>query len=126
MSTRIPTTAQYKIAGRLRPPRQHLRHRDPDQSIYRWRGADIRNIMAFEKDWPDATVVKLEENFRSTPNILAAADHLIAVNRTAKQKKLIATRAEGENVTITSFEDEGAEARGVAQQVRELTEKARP
>ena len=116
--------AQYKIAGAIAAHHGNIcATGDPDQSIYRWRGADIRNIMAFEKDWPDATVVKLEENFRSTPNILAAADHLIAVNRNRKQKRLIATKAEGEDVLVNSFDDEGAEARAVAQQIRELTGK---
>ena len=73
--------AQYQIAKGLA-----LAHRnicvtgDPDQSIYRWRGADIKNILVFEKDWPEAVVVKLEENFRSTPNILDKASKLIVVN----------------------------------------------
>jgi len=116
--------AQYKIAGAIASHHGNIcATGDPDQSIYRWRGADIRNIMAFEKDWPDAAVVKLEENFRSTPNILSAADRLIAVNRNRKDKKLIATRTEGEAVLVTGFEDEGAEAQAVAQHIRELTGK---
>ena len=94
---------------------------DPDQSIYRWRGADIRNIMAFEKDWPEATVVKLEENFRSSPTILAAADRLIAFNRNRKEKRLIATKSEGPSILITGLENENAEARAVASRVKELT-----
>ena len=88
--------AQYKIAKTLASEHKNIcATGDPDQSIYRWRGADIRNILAFEKDWPDATVVKLEENFRSTPNILEAADKLIAKNRNRKEKTLIPTRPRG-------------------------------
>ncbi|MHC4458044.1 MAG: ATP-dependent helicase [Planctomycetota bacterium] len=71
--------AQYKIAKDLVSVHNNIcATGDPDQSIYRWRGADIRNILAFEKDWPDATVVKLEENFRSTVNVLETADKLIS------------------------------------------------
>ena len=91
--------AQYSIAKALASQHSNIcATGDPDQSIYRWRGADIRNILAFEKDWPEATVVKLEENFRSSPNILAAADHLIAFNRNRKEKKLIATKSQGERI----------------------------
>ncbi|GAI83307.1 unnamed protein product, partial [marine sediment metagenome] len=73
--------AQYRIAKALVSQHNNIcATGDPDQSIYRWRGADIRNILAFENDWPDATVVKLEENFRSTANILEAADNLITFN----------------------------------------------
>jgi len=96
---------------------------DPDQSIYRWRGADIGNILAFETDWPDAMVVKLEENFRSTPNILKAADSLIANNRNRKLKKLVPTRPEGRDIVIAAAENETAEAREVARAVEELVEQ---
>jgi DNA helicase-2/ATP-dependent DNA helicase PcrA len=116
--------AQYRIARALASQHSNIcATGDPDQSIYRWRGADIRNIMAFEKDWPEATVVKLEENFRSSPNILAAADHLIAFNRNRKEKKLIATKSQGERILITGFEDENAEAQAVARHIQELTGK---
>ncbi len=116
--------AQYRIAQAIASHHGNIcATGDPDQSIYRWRGADIRNIMAFEKDWPHATVVKLEENFRSTPNILSAADRLIACNRNRKDKKLIATRPEGQAILVTGFEDEGAEARAVARQISELAGK---
>jgi DNA helicase-2/ATP-dependent DNA helicase PcrA len=116
--------AQYSIAKALASNHNNIcATGDPDQSIYRWRGADIRNIMAFESDWPDAVVVKLEENFRSTANILAVADHLIAFNRNRKIKKLIPTKPEGESIRVTGFEDENAEAHAVAQQIKELTAK---
>jgi len=116
--------AQYSIAKSLASNHNNIcATGDPDQSIYRWRGADIRNIMAFETDWPDAAVVKLEENFRSTANILAVADHLIAFNRNRKIKKLIPTKPEGESIRVTGFEDENAEAHAVAQQITELAAK---
>ena len=116
--------AQYSIAKALASNHNNIcATGDPDQSIYRWRGADIRNIMAFESDWPDAVVVKLEENFRSTANILAVADHLIAFNRNRKIKKLIPTKPEGESIRVTGFEDENAEAHAVAQQITELAAK---
>jgi len=116
--------AQYSIAKALASNHNNIcATGDPDQSIYRWRGADIRNILAFESDWPDATVVKLEENFRSTANILAVADHLIAFNRNRKLKKLIPTKPEGESIRVTGFEDENEEAHAVAQQIKELTGK---
>ena len=115
--------AQYKIAVSLVSQHKNIcATGDPDQSIYRWRGADIRNILAFESDWPDAKIVKLEENFRSTATILAAADHLIAYNRNRKEKKLIPTQSEGQAVQITAFEDDKAEALAIAQQIRELAD----
>jgi len=114
--------AQYRIAKALASAHDNIcATGDPDQSIYRWRGADIGNILAFEKDWPNAKVVRLEENFRSTPNILQAADNLIAFNMKRKQKKLLATRPPGHNVEITVLEDEEEEAEYVARQIKELT-----
>ncbi|MCI0499364.1 MAG: UvrD-helicase domain-containing protein [Planctomycetales bacterium] len=113
--------AQYQIAKGIA-----LAHRnicvtgDPDQSIYRWRGADIENILAFEKDWPEAVVVKLEENFRSTPNILEAADKLIANNTKRKTKTLIPTRPAGDNIAILTCDDEAGEARRIAETIEAL------
>ena len=116
--------AQYQIAKGIA-----LAHRnicvtgDPDQSIYGWRGADIENILVFEKDWPEAKVVKLEENFRSTPNILEKADQLIASNTKRKAKQLIPTKAKGTDVVIEPCEDESAEAHWVAEQAEQLIDE---
>ncbi len=116
--------AQYVIAKALVSQHNNIcATGDPDQSIYRWRGADIRNIINFEKDWPDATVVKLEENFRSTPNILAVADNLIAQNQNRKEKKLVPTKASGADAVINAFEDEAEEAQSIALKVQELLGK---
>ena len=116
--------AQYSIAKALASSHNNIcATGDPDQSIYRWRGADIRNILAFESDWPDALIVKLEENFRSTPNILAVADRLIAFNLNRKIKKLVPTKSEGEDICVTGFEDENTEAHAVAQQIKDLAGK---
>jgi DNA helicase-2/ATP-dependent DNA helicase PcrA len=115
--------AQYQIAKGLA-----LAHRnicvtgDPDQSIYRWRGADIANILAFEKDWPDALVVKLEENFRSTPDILKLADKLIQHNKKRKEKTLLPVRDAGADVVIESCSDELAESEYIAYRVKRLVE----
>jgi DNA helicase-2/ATP-dependent DNA helicase PcrA len=115
--------AQYMIAKALVSQHSNIcATGDPDQSIYRWRGADIRNILAFEKDWPDATIVKLEENFRSDANILNAADRLISFNRRRKQKKLVPTKPAGRDVNVLNFEDESEESAEVAQRVKELIE----
>jgi len=93
---------------------------DPDQSIYRWRGADVGNILAFESNWPDATVIKLEENFRSSPKILRIADNLISFNYNRKPKTLIPTRPDAGQVCITALDDEVEEAFAVAMQVKQL------
>ncbi len=116
--------AQYRIAKALVSAHSNICVAgDPDQSIYRWRGADIRNILAFESDWPDATVVKLEQNFRSTTNILKVADKLISFNQSRKEKILVPTKPGGRDVAVSVFEDETAEADGVARRVKELTEE---
>ncbi|GAI11969.1 unnamed protein product, partial [marine sediment metagenome] len=86
-------------------------------------GLTSATYWAFEKDWPNATIVKLEENFRSTANILAVADNLIAFNRNRKEKKLIPTKPPAGDVIVSVFEDESEEAQAVARQVKELTEK---
>ena len=113
--------AQYQIAKGLALAHGNICVTgDPDQSIYRWRGADIKNILIFEKDWPSAAVVKLEENFRSTPNILAMADKLISFNKKRKQKTLIATRPPGPDAVIETCDDETIESETVAEKVKQL------
>jgi len=113
--------AQYEIARGLALDHGNLCVTgDPDQSIYRWRGADIGNILAFERDWPNAVVIRLEENFRSRPQILALADELIANNRRRKQKKLIPTRPDAGRIEFHTARDESDEACFVAEQIRRL------
>ncbi|MGA2092672.1 MAG: 3'-5' exonuclease, partial [Sedimentisphaerales bacterium] len=118
--------AQYRIAKALVSTHKNIcATGDPDQSIYRWRGADIRNILDFERDWPDALVVRLEENFRSTPAILDAADRLIANNQSRKEKRLIATRPAAGKVAIEQFEDEQAESLGLAENINQLVSQGK-
>lgn len=93
---------------------------DDDQSIYGWRGADIRNILEFEKDYPDARVIKLEQNYRSTRVILDAANSVISHNRGRKPKRLWTRRSEGEKLKVYSALDEHAEAYFIADTVQEL------
>jgi DNA helicase-2/ATP-dependent DNA helicase PcrA len=113
--------AQYQIARGIAMEHGNICVTgDPDQSIYKWRGADIGNILAFESDWPNAVVIKLEENFRSTPNILSVADKLIAFNAKRKQKILIATIAEGDEPVIGVHDDAESEAVAVADSVGRL------
>ncbi len=90
---------------------------DDDQSIYGWRGADIRNILDFNKDFPDAVVVRLEENYRSAPPILAVANAVISANVTRMGKTLRATRSGGEPVTAVRTLDERDEADWVVQEL---------
>jgi len=87
---------------------------DADQSIYGWRGADIRNIMNFESDYPEAQTVKLEQNYRSTQNILAAANAVIGHNENRKPKKLWTENPVGEKITSYLANDERDEANFIA------------
>ena len=93
---------------------------DDDQSIYGWRGADIRNILDFEKDFPDAKVIKLEQNYRSTANILDAANQVIALNANRKDKALWTQQGPGELIRLYRAGDEREEAAWICQQIREL------
>ncbi|MCK4602127.1 MAG: UvrD-helicase domain-containing protein, partial [Phycisphaerae bacterium] len=90
---------------------------DPDQSIYAWRGADIRNILEFEADYPNATVIRLEENYRSTRPILEAAGRLISNNKMRKRKALYTRRAGGVNVRVICCDTAHAEAELIARRI---------
>jgi DNA helicase-2/ATP-dependent DNA helicase PcrA len=92
---------------------------DPDQSIYKWRGADLRNILDFEEDFPEATVVKLEQNYRSTQVILDAASAVISRNRNRKEKKLWTDRLGGEPIVYVRAADEIEEADYITRAIRE-------
>lgn len=99
---------------------------DDYQSIYGWRQADIRNILEFEKDYPEAVVITLDRNYRSTQVILDAAQGIIENNAHQRHKKLWTDLKEGELITLCPAQDEEAEARFVAQTIeREITEKGR-
>jgi DNA helicase-2/ATP-dependent DNA helicase PcrA len=112
---------QYEIARRL-----SARHRnlcvvgDPDQSIYRFRGAEIRNILEFEQDFPDATVVRLETNYRSTKTILRAAEAVIEHNKSRKQKRLRTDNEPGERLQVVVAGDDDREAVEIAEAIRGL------
>ena len=107
--------AQYFIAHGIALEHQNLcATGDPDQSIYGWRGADIRNILDFQKDYPQAKVVRLEENYRSAAPILQAASRLIAHNTQRKDKSLWTRRPGGADVHVLTCDDEHAEARELA------------
>ena len=93
---------------------------DQDQSIYAFRGADIRNIVEFEKDFPGTRVVTLEQNYRSTNNVLRAANAVIEQNSERKPKRLFSDLGEGDPVRVIEVEDEHAEARFVAAEVAAL------
>jgi ATP-dependent DNA helicase UvrD/PcrA len=96
---------------------------DDDQSIYRFRGADIRNILDFEDDFPDAQVVKLEQNYRSTQTILNASNAVISNNRARKDKFLWSELGEGDPVHVRELEDEHAEARFVVSEIERLVDE---
>ena len=116
--------AQYELVRLLAGEKRNLCVvGDDDQSIYGWRGADIRNILDFEKDFPDAKVVKLEQNYRSTANILDAANQVIAHNRGRKEKALWTEAGEGEKITLYRALDERDEAAYIAAMARREAQK---
>jgi DNA helicase-2/ATP-dependent DNA helicase PcrA len=113
--------AQYQIIRQLSAKHRNLCVvGDDDQSIYRWRGADITNILDFEKDFPEAQVVTLGENYRSTANILSAASCLIANNTGRKEKELNAVRPDGQKVSAYAAMDEREEGDFIAATILEL------
>ena len=93
---------------------------DVDQSIYSWRGADFTNILHFERDFPGAKVIKLEQNYRSTGNILTASQKVINKNKTRTDKTLFTNAGNGEPVDIESLRDEESEASFVAMSILRL------
>ena len=93
---------------------------DDDQSIYSWRGADIQNILDFEKDYPDARVVRLEQNYRSTGHILAAANAVVAHNSRRKAKRLFTTEGDGEKIKLFQASDERDEGRWIGSEIEKL------
>ena len=99
---------------------------DDDQSIYGWRGADIRNILEFENDYPDATVIKLEQNYRSTGTILDAANQVIAHNEGRKDKTLWTEHGAGEQIRVYCAQDEREEAAWIVQQMQDLRKAGAP
>src|SRR3989441_5385428 len=96
---------------------------DPDQSVYGFRGADIRNVLEFEEDFPGARAIALEQNYRSTNSILEAANAVISHNRERKPKNLWSELGEGEPIHALEVEDEHAEARFVAAEIAALVEE---
>ena len=113
--------AQYQIVAALSQLEPNLCVTgDPDQSVYGWRGAQIENILRFEKDFPKVALINLEENFRSTPEILATADQLIQHNQRRKAKRLIPTRPSGEPVELRQYLDGQDEAASISSEIHAL------
>lgn len=110
--------AQYEITRLLAAQHGNIMVvGDDDQSIYSWRGADIRNILKFEKDYPQCTTVKLEQNYRSVGNVLAAANAVIANNQHRKAKKLFTSAEDGEKIHVYMATDERDEGRWIAGEI---------
>lgn len=121
-------TIQYQMAKMLAAKHHNLCVvGDIDQSIYSWRGADFRNILHFERDYPGATVITLEQNYRSTKTIIAAANQVIALNRERREKNLFTENEDGELIRLLIGIDENEEAQRIAEGCRTLIERgARP
>jgi len=112
---------QYRLTRLLAAAHRNLcAVGDDDQSIYRWRGAEIENILNFERDFPDAVVIRLEQNYRSTGNILAAASSVVACNTNRKGKTLWTENSTGDKVHLATLGDDLDEARFVATEIRRL------
>jgi DNA helicase-2/ATP-dependent DNA helicase PcrA len=112
--------AQYEIARRLSINEPNLCVvGDPDQSIYKWRGSDIKNILDFERDFPAAKVITLEQNYRSTQAILHAASVVIDRNKQRKKKALVTANPPGEPVRVLTFDNGLDEAEGVVERIRD-------
>jgi ATP-dependent DNA helicase UvrD/PcrA len=116
--------AQYRFLQLLAEPDMNVfAVGDPDQSIYAFRGADIRNVLEFERDFAGAKSIALEQNYRSTNSILEAANGVISHNRERKPKNLWSELGDGEPVSVVEVEDEHAEARYVAAEIARLVEE---
>lgn len=116
--------AQYTLVKRLAEKYRNLCViGDPDQSIYSWRGANMQNILDFEKDYPEALVIKLEQNYRSTALILDAAHSVIERNRQRKEKRLWTEREGGQKIRIHTTRDERDEAQKVAEIILQKARK---
>jgi len=119
--------AQYLLAQAIAGPHGNLCVTgDPDQSIYAWRGADISNILEFERDYPDARVVVLDENYRSTKAILLGASNLISHNTHRKEKALWTRKTGGADIKVIYCNDEHAEAQLIAERIAELRAEGLP
>ena len=119
--------AQYRWVRALAGDAQNIAVvGDPDQSIYGWRGADIRNILEFEKDFPQARVVLLTQNYRSTGRILKTANALIRPNRLRREKELWSALGDGEPVRAGVAQDEWQESEWVARRIEELRKAGTP
>lgn len=114
--------AQYVFISQLAAKHRNLAVVGDDaQAIYGWRGADFRNIIDFEKDWPDAKTIVLDQNYRSTQVILDAAREVISRNKLQKEKSLWTGRGRGEPLSIVTVENERAEAEAVLSSMQEFT-----
>ncbi|MFZ2038341.1 MAG: UvrD-helicase domain-containing protein [Minisyncoccia bacterium] len=98
---------------------------DVDQNIYSWRGADIQNLLRFEKDYPGTKVIRLEENYRSTQNIISVANEVISKNTIRLEKTLFTKKEEGEKITIFEAANEVEESRFVAREIKKLAEEGK-
>jgi len=116
--------AQYILAHAMAKKNRNLTVvGDPDQSIYAWRGADLSNILDFEKDYPDAVVIRLERNYRSTKTVLAIASKLISNNKRRKEKGLFTDNPQGEKATLLLCRDEKDEAEQVASMLKMINQR---
>jgi len=116
--------AQYLIAKLLADKNRNIcATGDPDQSIYGWRGADINNILDFEKDYPNCTTIKLEQNYRSSKRILRAASSVVKRNVKRKEKRLWTNNEDGELLRLFKVHDEEDEASAVADEIRNLRDE---
>ncbi|MDX6646190.1 MAG: ATP-dependent helicase UvrD/PcrA [Miltoncostaeaceae bacterium] len=119
--------AQYRIVRVLGEPQRNVcAVGDDDQGIYSWRGADVRNILDFERDYPDAHVVALEQNYRSSGVILRAANAVVSRNPGRHPKRLWTDKPDGELIRLVACRDEGEEARMVRAEIERAIEDGQP